>query len=173
MELNKLFEINKSFIYGFILAVILCLIIFNLLNTNCYVTPIFSPNSEDEIISLINNAQKSIDIEMYVFTSANIQNALINARNRGVEVRVILEQEIETNEDSFYKLISNGIETKWAPRKFSRTHSKFMIIDNKLIFVGSTNFSNSALTSNREAAVLTSCSVSNFIDIFEQDWKDA
>ncbi len=168
MRLNK-----KSFILGFFIALILSMISFHYLDTDCYVQSIFSPNSEDQILNLINTAQESIDIEMYVFTNNNLQEALIDAKDRGVKVRVILEQEIESNEDCFYNLILNDIEVKWAPRKFSRTHSKFMIIDNKLVFVGSTNFSHHAVTSNREAAVLTSCSVKDFMFIFEQDWEEA
>ena len=110
---------------------------------------------------------------MYVFTSDSLKNALIDAKNRGVDIRIILEQEIESNENCFYYLVSNGIDVKWAPREFSRTHSKFMIIDKKIVFVGSTNFSYSALNTNREAAILTSCSVQNFISIFEQDWASS
>ncbi|MCC7552517.1 DUF1669 domain-containing protein [Candidatus Micrarchaeota archaeon] len=162
----------KSAVIGFFISLVLCFIIFINFNTNCYVEPIFSPNSEARILDIINNAQKSIDVEMYVFSSNSLRQALIDANNGGVKVRVILEQEIESNEDCFYNLISNEIDVKWAPRKFSRTHSKFMIIDGKKVFVGSTNFSYSAITSNREAAVLTSCSVQNFISVFEQDWNE-
>lgn len=169
MDIHKLDK--SSFLFGVLIAFLLSFLIFNYLNTNCYVKPIFSPNSQDQILNLINNAKESIDVEMYVFSSRDLQQALINARNRGVKIRVILEQEILSNEESFYNLISNDIDVKWAPRKFSRTHSKFMIIDRKLVFVGSTNFSYSAVTSNREAAVVTSCSVFEFNSIFESDWN--
>ena len=172
---------KKSFVLGFILAVILVSIIssayFYTLDTDCYVHPVFSPDSEQEIISLINNAQESIDIEMYVFTNENLIDALADARERGVDVRVILEGEIEDNTNAFYELSLKGIQVKWAPRDFSRTHSKFMIIDKgtdrEKVFVGSTNFSFHAVTSNREASVVINCNVQDFVLIFEQDWKNA
>ncbi len=163
----------KIFILGFFIALVIGYFISSYFNTECYVESIFSPNSDVKILNLINTAQESIDIQMYVFSNYELQEALINAQKRGVKVRVILEQEIESNEDCFYNLVSNDIEVRWAPRTFSRTHSKFMIIDGKKVFVGSTNFSYHAVTSNREAAVLTSCAVKDFIEVFESDWNFA
>lgn len=140
------------------------------------VSPLFSPGAEDGIISLMSSARESIDVEVYVFTHYSLADALIDAKERGVMVRVILEPRLDSsaNQRLFEYLSANGVDVRWASLTFSRTHSKLMIIDGKKVLVGSINFSRSALTTNREAAVVfTGSGVAAFRDVFESDWNAA
>jgi phosphatidylserine/phosphatidylglycerophosphate/cardiolipin synthase-like enzyme len=141
------------------------------------VSPLFSPGAEGEVISLISSAKESIDVEVYVFTHYSLADALIDARGRGVNVRVILEPRLEdntANERLFGYLSANGIDVRWASLTFTLTHSKFMVIDGKKVLVGSINFSKNAMTTNREAAVIfTGSEVSSFVNVFEGDWRIA
>jgi phosphatidylserine/phosphatidylglycerophosphate/cardiolipin synthase-like enzyme len=139
------------------------------------VLPVFSPYAENDIISMINNAEDSIDIEMYVLTSDDVVKALKNARDRGVVVRVILEKRVigADNNEAFEALSSHGIEVRWASETFKLTHSKFMLVDGRRVLVGSHNFSKSALTMNREASVIIEndpAVIGSFKKIFEEDW---
>jgi len=147
------------------------------LSSSCAsVTPLFSPGTNDEIVSLIRSAQKSIDVEMYVFTDAALASELGDAAKRGVIVRVILEPRVEASNLNAIAsgLLDSGVQVRWASLKFQLTHSKFMIIDNKLVLVGSINFSKAAQTKNREAAaILQGPPVQSYVDIFETDWPTA
>lgn len=138
------------------------------------ISSVFSPGAEEEVIDLINSAESSVYIQMYVFSSDDIIYSLINAKKRGVDVRIILEKRVldDKNVLTYNRLKDAGIEVIWASETFKLTHSKFMIIDKKLVFVGSHNFSNSALNFNREASVIVKNQevVNDFLEVFEADW---
>ena len=143
---------------------------------NAKVQLVFSPDAQGEVVSLIRSAQKTIDIEMYVFTSEDMVRELADAEKRGVEVRVILEPRIEDSrkERIFALLEGVGAEVRWASFSYKLTHSKFVIVDGKKALVGSINFSASALSANREAAVeLEGEKVAELSGAFEYDWAIA
>ena len=133
------------------------------------ITPVFSPYEGDEIIRMIDDAETSIDIEVYAFTSRDIVDALERARFRGVSIRIILEK---INPEMHDELLSKGFNARYAPGIYKTTHSKIMIVDGKKVLVGSHNFSNSALFKNREASVILTDmkTAQEFISEFEMDW---
>ena len=163
-------------IRDFLLGTAFGLIIFFLASTFLFpvtITPVFSPGAENEIISFIDSADSTLDVEIYVFSSKDVMDALIDAKNRGVKVRVIIEKRTmsNTNEETFDYLRDHGVEVRWASTAYKLTHSKFIILDGEKVFIGSHNFSNSALNYNREASVIiTGEAVDDFIRVFEQDW---
>ncbi|MFH1470790.1 MAG: phospholipase D-like domain-containing protein, partial [Candidatus Micrarchaeota archaeon] len=124
---------------------------------NGRIETVFSPDSESEIISIIRSANKSIDVEMYLFSYGGLVDELIDAKTRGVAVRVILEPRLSgdnANLATMERLRDGGIPAKWATLDYKLTHTKAVIIDGKKVLVGSTNWSTSALTRNREYSVL-------------------
>ncbi|VVB98824.1 Cardiolipin synthase [uncultured archaeon] len=143
---------------------------------NAIVSFVFSPNAQPEVISFINSAKESVDIEMYVFTSDDVIKALSDAEKRGVKVRVIMEPRVDDSRKQkvFDTLSALGIEMRWASMSYKLTHSKFVIVDGKKALVGSINFSKSALNDNREAAVeVEGAKVSEIVAVFEEDWQKA
>jgi len=135
---------------------------------------VFSPgNSENEIISLLDNAKTEIKIEMFEFSYKPIKESLARAKNRGVDVKVILDRQSSQNKDTFDFLEKNGMYVKWAPSKFNLLHSKFAIIDKKTVLVGSTNWSKNGMQKNREASVIIYSEdlAKEFENIFENDWR--
>ncbi len=162
----------RSLFAGFIAGISVFAIYF-LLFPPPYVQSIFSPNNGNQIISELNKAEKSIDIEVYAFTSEEVISALENAHSRGVAVRVLLDPDISTNTVAFSMLLLKGIDVRWASRTYKSFHTKFIIIDGKLVIVGSHNLSNSALNYNREASVLVVDSdiVADFAREFALDWS--
>jgi phosphatidylserine/phosphatidylglycerophosphate/cardiolipin synthase-like enzyme len=166
----------KSFFAGVVFCLVLIFVLFFSIYSNSFVEAqaVFSPNSQSEVISLIHQAQNSIDLQMYVFTNEQIAVELIDASKRGVKVRVILEKRTQSyNLDEIVDALKQGgVEVCWASEKYKLTHTKMMIIDDKTVFVGSTNFSKSALLENREASVILQGNiVKEFIDVFQTDWE--
>lgn len=92
-------------------------------------------NFTSRIIQRINNAKRSVDAALYSLsgvTGADIANALVNAKNRGVKVRVIGEYDTRTTAP-WQTLINNGIP--YINDAFGNNngsglhHNKFFIID--------------------------------------------
>ncbi len=141
------------------------------------IEPVFSPDGAEQVLSFIDSAERTLDIEMYVFTSDEVAQALLRAHERGVRVRIILEKRVLSAENKkvFDALQSGGIDIAWATEEYKLTHAKFIIADGGRLFIGSHNFSNSALHGNREASVIihTLSVVNEFRRIFEEDWLKA
>ena len=139
------------------------------------IVSVFSPDAGEEVIGLIDSAEESVDIEMYVFTSRDVVDALQRAKSRGVDVRIIIERSTisGSNREIYNELAAKGFNVRYASSSYKLTHSKFMIIDGKTVLVGSHNFSNSALYYNREASVIIKNhqAVSEFREAFDVDWK--
>ncbi len=143
---------------------------------NAKISFVFSPGAQSEVVSFIRSAQKTVDIEMYVFTSDAIVQEISAAEARGVKVRIILEPRIEdSRKDKIFAILQGvGAEMRWASLAYKLTHSKFVIVDGKKALVGSINFSQSALNSNREADVeIEGEKVKELAGIFEEDWQKA
>jgi phosphatidylserine/phosphatidylglycerophosphate/cardiolipin synthase-like enzyme len=136
---------------------------------------VISPEDGSEIISLIDSAKDSIDIEVYVFTSRDVVEALERAGRRGVSIRVIIEKRVigGENDEIFRELFAKGLDVRFASGTFQLTHSKFIIVDRKFVLIGSHNLSNSALFKNREVSVILSDPkvVSELVKTFETDWE--
>lgn len=161
------------FISGMAAGALLLLILQPLVSTP-EAESVFSPEDGAMIPALIDAAKSSIDIEIYVFSSRDVVEALERAKSRGVRVRIIIERNVigDDNEEIFRELASKGFSIRYASSAYKLTHSKFIIIDGNAVLVGSHNLSNSALYKNREASVILRDGriVRDFIQAFATDW---
>jgi len=117
--------------------------------------------------SFIDYAAKRIDISMFLFKTTrsrkNRANRLIKdlarAKKRGVAVNVLLENSgydesiNEENRRTARKLRKAGIAVRFESRE-TTTHTKAVVIDGRFCFVGSHNFTGSALYYNHELSLL-------------------
>ena len=143
---------------------------------NAKVEFVFSPGAEGQVAAFIRSAQKTVDIEMYTFSSDVIIREIGEAEGRGVKVRIIMEPRVEDSRKQgvFDTLSALGAEVRWASLGYKLTHSKFVIVDGEKALLGSINFSKSALNDNREADVtIESGKVQELIAVFEEDWQKA
>ena len=67
----------------------------NISESTSQIKVLFSPqdNCAQEIVSAIDNARSFIYVAMYYFTSRPIAQALVKAKDRGVDVKVCLDEE--------------------------------------------------------------------------------
>ncbi len=143
---------------------------------NGSVQPVFSPGASKEFLSFIESANESIEVELFEFSYTPLMNELIKAKERGVRVRVILEPRLNApnyNLKAMETLRKGGVEARWATLEFSRTHSKFAVVDGKKVVVGSHNWSFHAMEKNREAAAIIEDErvAGEFEEVFEEDWS--
>jgi phosphatidylserine/phosphatidylglycerophosphate/cardiolipin synthase-like enzyme len=122
-----------------------------------------------EALSLgIRNARESIVCSFYLFkiTDARsnqprrIAEELIRARRRGVAVTVILEKggnardNLNTENRRTAALLSRGGVRVFFDSPRITTHNKVVVIDNRYLYLGSHNLTQSALEHNNELSVL-------------------
>ena len=108
-------------------------------------------------IEEIKNAKKSIDILVYEWRwyedqiGSNIQkfnSQIIYAARRGVTIRAITR-----TRDTVAKLVQNGAHAKmWTGG--NTMHTKMMLIDNKVLFIGSHNFTMNGFNLNLEVSTM-------------------
>lgn len=137
----------------------------------------FCPEEEcaSQLVSKINSANKSVFVAIYSFTSEEIFSALINAKNRGVEVRVVFDYDQSKSEYSVdEKLTENGIEIKRRDGS-GYMHNKFTVIDENIVATGSFNYSNNADKKNDENLVfiVSSDLAQKFINEFNELWEQS
>lgn len=143
-------------------------------NVQLFVEP---ESSREPLLQTIEKAKASIDLEVYTMSDDSIVSELINAKRRGVYVRVILEenpyQGYGANKDVKDKLSHYGIDTKWSNRAYRYTHSKFLVIDKTTGYIMTLNLSKSAFTKNREFGVIVNDpgTVNELLNIFSADWN--
>ncbi|VVB67247.1 Cardiolipin synthase B [Candidatus Norongarragalina meridionalis] len=168
--------IGAAFLAGIILASAFFLLIPSAQRAFCVnssaITPVFSPNSDGQLLSFIASAKQTLDVELYQFSYPPLLSALQDAAARGVAVRLILEPRIDANLETGAYLAAHGVSVRWASLSYANTHSKSAVADGKRVLVGSINWSRHALTLNREAAVIIDDEnvAGSFERIFESDW---
>jgi len=107
-------------------------------------------NPQKEIIKNINQAESFINIAMYIFTDREIALPLAKARERGVKVRLYLDQDqVDYKYSQSRFLVQKGIKTRISSNKHIM-HNKFAIIDNRPLLTGSYNWTFSANHRNDE-----------------------
>jgi cardiolipin synthase len=101
-----------------------------------------------------------------------VVSALEAAAQRGVSVRVDMTYSTSWK-SALNELKAAGVEVRtYASTAKFYIHAKVIVADNKEAFVGSQNFSQQSLNSNRELGVLVARPdiISQFESTFDADW---
>lgn len=121
------------------------------------VSVFFSPQDKiiaNQIIPLVNKSEKYIYVPVFVITHKEFKEALINAKNRGVDVRIIVDAtSAGAKYSSVKQLRDNGIKVKTENRA-GKMHMKSLIIDDRYVVLGSMNFTKSGESYNDENVVI-------------------
>jgi len=108
------------------------------------------------IIGLISGATRSVRMTMYELTDPAAVNALIDAHNRGLDTRVILDAAFRgrrTNTATFQQLSDAGVGVRWAPNGVIY-HQKTITVDDATAAVGTGNLEPQYYSTSRDAWVL-------------------
>ncbi|PID38391.1 MAG: endonuclease [Proteobacteria bacterium] len=134
----------------------------------------FSPGDScrRRIIGLCGLARQRIDVCVFTITDNSLANALLEAHGRGVEVRVITDDDkAEDRGSDIYDLARAGIEVR-LDHSEHHMHHKFALFDAAYVVTGSYNWTRSAAKVNEENIVVSDDPrlVSAFGETYEQLW---
>ncbi len=146
----------------------------NFNDPNLVVSPI---NSRNDFTSLINSAHHTLLIEAEEMQDSDIEQAIVSAAQRGVQVQVILPSasgsSSDTNSSGIDAIKQGNVQVREDPRLYM--HAKIIVVDGKEAFVGSENISTQSLDRNRELGIIVSEQgvISTLKQTFQQDWGDS
>ena len=120
----------------------------------------------------IDAAKLSVDVAVYSLSLNSVRDALLNAHDRGVQVRMVVESDNLDRSDP-QKLLEAGIPIL-GDRREGLMHNKFVVIDNSEVWTGSTNFTDSgAYDDNNNMIRIRSVKLAeNFTKEFEEMFID-
>lgn len=121
----------------------------------------YTPNKDLllNIVEKINKSKNEIYLESYMLTENRIQESLIKAHKRWIDVKVLLEKSpyksYNINNKTYDKLKKSWIKINWSNKaNYSYNHSKILLIDD-LSIISSWNFTYSTFTKNRDFFIYT------------------
>jgi phosphatidylserine/phosphatidylglycerophosphate/cardiolipin synthase-like enzyme len=98
----------------------------------------FRGGPDERLAAAIDGARYSVDVAAYDLNLWSIRDALLRARRRGVDVRVVVESENSSNRQ-ILDLEQEGIDVRRDGR-MPLMHHKFAVIDRFEVWTGSMNF---------------------------------
>jgi len=124
-------------------------------NTDAYEPSQEMTGMEAYLLKRINAATSSIDLAVYGFNRESIRDALISAHDRGVSVRVVADD--DATEDPDYKPHFSALEAAGIlivnDARSSTMHNKFAVIDDQIVWTGSTNLTDTGFTLHHNNSV--------------------
>lgn len=117
---------------------------------------------EDSALGVINGASNELRLAMYGFNSNSIRDALINRHNGGVTVLVATEKEQRDNPNysAYYDALADAGITViddndvYGESGSGSMHNKFIVADGEKVWTGSTNFTTTGFSDNRNHVIV-------------------
>ncbi len=145
-------------------------------NKNDILDVYFSPNGgcEDQVLYWISRANSTIEILIYSFTLDSIGDALIQARNRGVQVQVVFETSQISQYSKYQNLKGAGIDVR-NDTNSGLMHDKIMVIDGYIVLTGSFNYSDAAENTNNENLLIINSTIiaTTYTQEFMKIWNES
>jgi len=133
-------------------------------NILCQVYVLKNKEYYSKLFDIVSKANKSVVVVMYVvkYDPKDINDpvnklleTLVSLHREGVEVKVLVDDETyDSYPETIEYLLSNNISIKLDPKAGITTHAKIVVVDNLYVFIGSHNWTESALMYNNEVSVL-------------------
>ena len=117
----------------------------------------FSPEDGtlEHILNAVDGAQESIYFMAYSFTSDELAEAIIQRANAGVTVRGVFDKDqYHSNAGTEYDNLHDAGLDVWLDGNPRLMHHKVIVIDEKIVILGSYNFSNNAEHYNDENTLI-------------------
>ncbi len=136
----------------------------------------FSPGDKcrNRIRDLLREAQETVDICVFTITDNSISDSIIDTHARGVNVRVISDNDKAQDKGSdLQRLKRMGVGVAFD-HTADHMHNKFAVFDGRILVSGSYNWTRSAADRNEENIIVTDDQrlVERFAGKFESLWRE-
>jgi phosphatidylserine/phosphatidylglycerophosphate/cardiolipin synthase-like enzyme len=118
----------------------------------------FSPKDhcDQKLIQALNGTQSTLNIAIYSLTKKEIADAIIAAKLRGVNVRVVVDRQQAGGESSKDEYLREDGIPVLEDKHPGLMHNKFAVIDGNLVITGSYNWTDGATNKNDENMLIIS-----------------
>lgn len=121
-------------------------------NVEIYRTP--DKNLLKTLVQKITEAKTRVYVEAYIFTEKDLRSALLKAKKRWIDVKVLMEKNVymanNINKKAYDEFVKNNTPVVWSDSTdYALNHSKYLIIDDLLV-LSTWNWSYSMFTKNRD-----------------------
>ncbi len=136
----------------------------------------FSPGSDilEIITDLLDQAKTCLDLCVFTITDSRLAQHIFSALERGVKVRIITDDRKTFDHGSaIFDLSHAGIQVKIDHSQY-HMHHKFGVVDKKIAFTGSFNWTYTASKHNHENLLVTSKYdiAKQYLQEFEHLWNE-
>lgn len=136
----------------------------------------FSPGTDilESISDILKQARKTIEICVFTITDDRLASDILYCHQRGIQVRIITDDDKIYDHGSAIKELKNaGIPVKVDHSRY-HMHHKFGIIDSRIVFTGSFNWTYTASKHNQENLLVTTNTdiVKQYMDQYEILWNE-
>jgi len=107
-------------------------------------------NPQAAIVRALDGARQTVHIAMYYFTDAKLAEAVVRARQRGVQTYVYLDRsQVDQQHSQARYLAARGVPVRISSNP-AIMHNKFAVIDGSTVITGSYNWTKAAWQRNDE-----------------------
>jgi cardiolipin synthase len=130
----------------------------------------------EPVREFIATAQNSLFIKQFTFTEPSFIQAVIDRKNAGVDIRVMLNPKRSggdrANDETYEQLVAAGINVQWSSPKFAVTHEKSIVVDRSAALVATFNLCYKYFSQTRDYGVITRdpVHVAQIVEVFDADW---
>lgn len=126
------------------------------------------------LVALIDSAQVSVDAAFFELDLQSVTDALIRAHQRGVQVRIVYDDE-HTEEDPQTEELLDARIPGTPDERSAFMHNKFFVIDGRIVWTGSWNVTmNGTYRNNNNVIVINSPELAaNYTAEFEEMFNGA
>ncbi|XP_063981751.1 mitochondrial cardiolipin hydrolase [Diachasmimorpha longicaudata] len=111
-----------------------------------------------KLVNFFDSVKETLDVCIYILTYKDISDAIIRAHRRGINIRLIVDSgmsETSSCSTQLSRMRRAGIKIRMHRSTVSLMHHKFAIRDEKLMILGSSNWTMQAFFGNYDASLIT------------------
>lgn len=134
----------------------------------------FPDNPDKRFIRFVNETKKFLDICVFEIDSEDITEAIIEAHQRGVKVRMVVDSQTNTKGNSISRLLKAGVPIVDDGGRSAFMHNKFAISDKTIVWTGSYNLTNNASWKHNDNVIKINSKMmaENYLTEFEEMFVD-
>jgi phosphatidylserine/phosphatidylglycerophosphate/cardiolipin synthase-like enzyme len=131
------------------------------------------PELDDALIALLDGATSTVELCLYDFDHEGIIDAALRAWDRGVDLRMVGDAD-EADDEGYLALADAGVPMTLRGAGDRIMHNKFAVIDEQVVWTGSTNATETGVFMNNNHALVVDSSAlaAEYLREFDQMHTD-